>query len=112
MIIKKIALTSVLSLTASISYAACDITEGRVNIVGNEFPAIQSVGNGAKACASDSVEIKTNLTADHQKINLAGMKGNPAEYTSAIIANSSIVALMNADVIRPLDDLVAKFGRI
>ena len=39
------------------------------------------------------------------------MSGNPAEYTSAIIANSSIVALMNNDVIRPLDDLVAKHGK-
>ena len=36
------------------------------------------------------------------KINVDGMSGNPAEYTSAIIANSSIVALMNEDVIRPL----------
>jgi len=111
MIIKKMALTSVLSLAAGMSYAACDITEGRVNIVGNEFPAIQSVGNAAKACASEGVEIKTNLTADHQKINLAGMTGTPAEYTSAVIANSSIVALMNADVIRPLDGLVEKFGK-
>ena len=39
------------------------------------------------------------------------MSGNPAEYTSAIIANSSIVALMNNDVIRPLDALVAKHGK-
>jgi ABC-type glycerol-3-phosphate transport system substrate-binding protein len=54
--------------------------------------------------------VTTNLTADHQEINVAGMSGNPAEYTSAIIANSSIVALMNEDVIRPLDDLVAKHG--
>ncbi len=91
-------------------HANCAIEAGRVSIVGNEFPAIQTVGAGAQACASGSVEVKTNLTADHQKINLAGMSGDPAEYTSAIVANSSIVALMNEDVIRPLDDLVAKFG--
>jgi ABC-type glycerol-3-phosphate transport system substrate-binding protein len=54
--------------------------------------------------------VKSNLTADHQKINLAGMQGNPAEYTTAIIANSSIIALMNDDVIRPLDDLIAAHG--
>ena len=89
----------------------CDITAGRVSIVGNEFPAIQTIGSGAQACASDAVEVSTNLTADHQKINVAGMTGNPAEYTTAIVANSSIVALMNEDVIRPLDDLVAKFGQ-
>jgi maltose-binding protein MalE len=90
---------------------ACDITEGRVSIIGNEFPAIQTVGAGAMDCASDSVEVSTNLTADHQSINLPGMQGSPAEYTSAIIANSSIVALMNNDVIRPLDDLIAAHGQ-
>ncbi len=93
------------------SFAACGISEGRVSIVGNEFPAIQTVANGALACAGDGVEVKSNLTADHQKINVPGMQGDPAEYTSAIIANSSIVALMNEDVIRPLDDLVAKHGQ-
>ena len=88
--------------------AGCVIGD-RVSIVGNEFPAIQTVGKGAQAC--NGAEVATNLTADHQKINVAGMSGNPAEYTSAIIANSSIVALMNNDVIRPLDNLVAKHGK-
>ena len=99
-----------LTVAASSAMAECGISEGRVSIVGNEFPAIQTVGAGAMACATDAVEVSTNLTADHQKINLAGMQGNPAEYTSAIIANSSIVALINEDVIRPLDDLIAKHG--
>ena len=86
----------------------CKIS-ARVSIVGIEFPAIHAVADGAKVCKGS--EVKANLTADHQKINVAGMSGNPAEYTSAIIANSSIVALMNNDVIRPLDDLVAKHGK-
>ena len=86
----------------------CKIS-ARVSIVGNEFPAIHAVADGAKVCKGS--EVKANLTADHQKISVAGMSGNPAEYTSAIIANSSIVALMNNDVIRPLDDLVAKHGK-
>ena len=86
----------------------CKIS-ARVSIVGNEFPAIHAVADGAKVCKGS--EVKANLTADHQKINVDGMSGNPAEYTSAIIANSSIVALMNNDVIRPLDDLVAKHGK-
>ena len=111
MILKKFALAGAVTVLASTTALAdghgCAI-EARVSIVGNEFPAIQTVGSGAQACTG--AEVTTNLTADHQKINLAGMQGNPAEYTSAIIANSSIVALMNDDVIRPLDDLVAKHG--
>ncbi|WP_435310771.1 ABC transporter substrate-binding protein [Primorskyibacter sedentarius] len=108
MFLKKAALASVLALTAGGAFAECEIS-ARVNIVGNEFPAIQTIGAGAKECTG--AEVEANLTADHQKINLAGMTGNPAEYTSAIVANSSIVALMNDDVIRPLDDLVAEYGQ-
>ena len=108
MFLKRLLLANVF-LAASITGSyACDIS-ARVSIVGNEFPAIQTVGAGAQECSG--AEVKTNLTADHQKINVAGMSGNPAEYTSAIVANSSIVALMNEDVIRPLDDLVAKHGK-
>ncbi|MEM9853089.1 MAG: extracellular solute-binding protein [Pseudomonadota bacterium] len=113
MFLKKIALVGAVSLLGSTALAgghgACP-SEGRVSIVGNEFPAIQTVGAGAMACGSDAVDVSTNLTADHQTINVPGMQGDPAEYTSAIIANSSIVALMNEDVIRPLDDLVAMHG--
>ena len=86
---------------------ACEIN-ARVSIIGNEFPAIQTVGAGAQACTG--AEVASNLTSEHQKINVPGMQGNPAEYTTAIIANSSIVALINEDVIRPLDDLVARHG--
>jgi len=89
------------------SSLACEI-KARVSVVGNEFPAIQTVGSGAKKCKG--AEVKTNLTADHQKINVAGMSSEPAEYTSAIVANTSIVALLNNDLIRPLDDLVNKHG--
>jgi len=90
--------------------ADCGIAAGRVSIVGNEFPAIKSVGALAAECAGGAVEVRANLTADHQKINLAGMQANPAEYTTAIVATSSIVALLNGDVVRPLDDLVAQHG--
>lgn len=105
--LKLLSIVGALSITAFSAAQACEIN-ARVSVVGNEFPAIQTVGAGAAACTG--AEVSTNLTADHQKINVPGMQGNPAEYTSAIVANSSIVALMNEDVIRPLDDLVAKHG--
>ena len=82
--------------------------EGRLSIIGNEFPAIQSVAALAQSC--EGIQGEANLTADHQTLNLAGMSGDPAEYTSAIVANSSIVALINEGVVRPLDDLVAEYG--
>jgi ABC-type glycerol-3-phosphate transport system substrate-binding protein len=97
--------------SAGMAMADCGIGAGRVNIVGNEFPAIKTVAANAAKCGTATVDIKSNLTANHQKINVAGMQGKPAEYTSAIVATSSIVALLNEDVIRPLDDLVAAHGK-
>jgi len=111
MLNKKIAFAIAFAAFSSSVWAGCGIDGGRVSIVGNEFPAIQAVGSAAAECAGGGVEVTKNLTADHQKINVQGMTGNPAEYTTAIIANSSIVALMVEDVIRPLDSLVAKHGQ-
>ena len=108
MFLKYIALAGGVAFMSGNAIAACEI-DGNVSIVGNEFPAIQTVAKGAAECTGG--EVKSNLTADHQKINVAGMQGNPAEYTTAIIANSSLVSLMNEDVIRPLDDLIAEYGQ-
>ncbi|WP_298848954.1 extracellular solute-binding protein [uncultured Ruegeria sp.] len=108
MFLKKVALAGSMAAFAASAGYACEIG-GRVNIVGNEFAAIQAVAAGAKECTGASVE--SNLTSEHQTINVAGLSGNPSEYTSAIIANSSLVALMNEDVIRPLNDLVEQHGQ-
>lgn len=97
-------------VTPDVAHANCGISSGRVSIVGNEFPAIHSVAKKAQECAVGGVTIKANLTADHKEVNLPGMQANPAEYTTAIIANSSLVPLMNEGVVRPLNDLVAKYG--
>ena len=110
MLLRKMTLAVSLALSANVVYASCGDITGKVNIIGNEFPAIQTVVNGAGECAGENVTVASNLTADYQKINLAGLQGNPAEYTTAIITNSSIVALMNEDVLRPLDDLIAAHG--
>jgi len=107
MFLKKVAFASAVALVAGQAAPACEIG-ARVSIVGNEFAAIQAVAAAAQECTG--AEVSSNLTSEHQTINVAGMSGNPAEYTTAIIANSSIVALMNEDVIQPLDDLVAKHG--
>ena len=110
--LKQILLAGSFLVTASATTAMaadCGISNGRLSIIGNEFPAIQTVGAAAQSCEG-LADAKANLTADHQTINLPGMQGNPAEYTTAIVANSSIVALINEDVIRPLDDLIAAHG--
>ena len=83
--------------------------EGRLSIIGNEFPAIQSVAALAQAC--EGVDGQANLTSEHRTLNVAGMSGNPAEYT-VVINNNSVLSGMLADGInRPLDDLIAAHGQ-
>lgn len=86
----------------------CSIDGGRVNVIGNEFPAIQTLIAGASACSG--VTVDSNLTEKHRDLHVAALKANPAEYTAAIVANSSIVPLLNDGLIRPLNELVAKYG--
>ena len=105
---KILSIVGALSITAFSAAHSCEIS-ARVSIVGNEFPAIQTVGAGAQECKG--AEVSTNLTADHQKINVAGMSGTPPEFTAVINNNSVLTAVMNEDLVRPLDDLVAKFGQ-
>jgi len=100
-----------LALSAGTAWADCGISAGRVSIIGNEFPAIQAIAARAAECAGSGVTVQANLTSQHQTLNVAGMSTTPPEYTSAIIANSSIVALINDNVIRPLNDLVAAHGQ-
>ncbi len=100
--------TAIFASTAA--FADCGIASGNINILGNEFGAIQAVVAGAKECATDSVTVESNLTTEHRDLQVAALTANPAQYTSAIVANSSIVPLLNDDLIRPLDDLVEKHG--
>ncbi|PRY93703.1 carbohydrate ABC transporter substrate-binding protein (CUT1 family) [Hasllibacter halocynthiae] len=89
--------------------ASCPLDEGRVSVLGNEFPAIQAVVARAAECASD-VQYQQNLTTEHKNIQVPALTANPAEYTSAVVANGTLVPLLNEGLVRPLDDLIAEHG--
>ncbi|RFP85846.1 extracellular solute-binding protein [Rhodobacteraceae bacterium 63075] len=111
MYLKNLAVAGALAVTSSAAYAGCGLSGGNVNILANEFGAIQAMVAGARECAGDGVTVEANLTVDHRDIQVAALTANPAQYTSAVVANSSIVPLINGDLIRPLDDLVAEHGQ-
>ena len=81
-----------------------------MRILGNDFDAISVVADEARECASDTVEVAVNLTTEHKNIQVPALTTDPAEYTVAIVANNSIVPLLNEGLIRPLDDLIAEHG--
>ena len=104
-----IALMMLLLGTSSV-YAGCGITTGSINILANDFPALRTYTDTAKACAGDGADFKVNHTSEHSNLAMAALSADPAEYSARIAANSSIVPLMNEGLIRSMDDLVAKYG--
>ena len=96
---------------SSFAYANCGFDSGRVSVLANEFPAMHNVVDEAATCAVGGVEFTSNMTAEYRNLQVPGTQSNPAEYTTVIVNNTAIIPLLNEDTIRPLNDLVAKYGK-
>ena len=97
-------------LGAAAATAGCGIGGGKISVLGNDFPALHAVVGGAEACAGDGVEFSKNHTSTHRDLQVAALTADPAQYSVVLIANSSLVPLLNNGLVRPLDDLVARHG--
>jgi len=98
MFLKKFAIAGAIAgLMGTAAFAQdCGPAGQSVRVLGSDFPAIQAV----------SVSLKDNT----RDIMNQALTPNPAEYTSVIVANSTLTQLMNDDLVRPLNDLVEKYG--
>lgn len=92
--------------------ADCGITSGNVAILSNDFEALHVLADAAKECASDAVKVTANQTTEHKNLQVPALTVNPAQYTVAFVANNSIAPLLSANLVRPLDDLIAKYGQV
>ena len=111
MMLKTTVSLSVLLLTAGAAFADCGIAKGSIRILSNDFEALRVIEAATQDCVADGVTVTANATAEHKNLQVPALTINPAEYTVAMVANNSIVPLLNDDLIRPLDDLVAKYGQ-
>jgi ABC-type glycerol-3-phosphate transport system substrate-binding protein len=108
----KIALTAAFAIAgASSAFAGCGISNGSVRIIANDFPAMQAVSGEAMKCDGGGASVTVNLNKDYKDLIVAAMTANPAEYTTSHTTNSTLVSLMNDDLVRPLNDYVAKYGQ-
>ncbi|MEP5729885.1 MAG: extracellular solute-binding protein [Sulfitobacter sp.] len=110
MFLKTITAAGAFALLGGTAMAGCGISSGNINVLSNDFPAIQAVTAAASKCAGDGVTFEANLNKDHKDIMVAALTANPAQYSSVIVSNSTLVTLMNDGLLRPIDDLVAKHG--
>lgn len=98
-------------LGSGAALADCGIESGSVRILSNDFEALRIINDVAQDCATDAVTVTANATAEHKNLQGPALTIDPAEYTVAVVANNSIVPLLNEGLIRPLDDLVAQYGQ-
>ena len=118
MFLKKIAITGLVAgLMSTAAYAEghgamCGPEGQSIRILASDFPAIHAVVDDAeKNCAGQAAEFTRNHTTEARQIMNAALTPNPAEYTSVIVANSTLTQLMNDGLVRPLNDLVEKYGQ-
>ena len=103
-----VAMTGVMG---SAAFADCGPPGQSIRILASDFPAIHAVAGTAEAmCGAAAAEFTRNHTTEAREIMNAALTPNPAEYTSVIVANSTLTQLMNDGLVRPLNDYVEKYG--
>ncbi len=92
-------------------HANCGPEGQSIRILASDFPAIHAVaGTAEENCGGTAAEFSRNHTTEARDIMNAALTPDPAEYTSVIVANSTLTQLMNDGLVRPLNDLVAAHG--
>ena len=100
-----------LAVAASMSapaYAACDIKSPTpIKIMAAAFPAWKSMTAAMQECGNVQVE----LDMQYRDKQPAALAAKPALYHVAGTSSNNLVTLLNDGTVRPLDELVAKFGQ-
>jgi ABC-type glycerol-3-phosphate transport system substrate-binding protein len=108
-LLKTLGLASLLALTAAAGAdAACPFkNEVPLKSLSAGFQAWKSVTATMAECGNFSAELDQEFATKQPQ----ALAANPALYQIAGVANDSIIAVLDAGTIRPLDDLVAKYGQ-
>ncbi len=112
MYLKKLALAGAVSLSGMLmstgAYAACAY-ENTVPLksLSAGFEAWKAVTDAMAECGNFEAELDQEFRTKQP----AAFAANPSLYQIGGVSNGTITPLLNAGTIRPLDDLVAKYGQ-
>jgi ABC-type glycerol-3-phosphate transport system substrate-binding protein len=108
-LIRQLALASALTLatTAGASAACAFKNEVPLRSLSAGFQAWKSVTNAMAECGNFKAELDQQFNTKH----VEAFSAKPPLYQIGGVATESIVPLLNNGLIRPLDDLVAKYGQ-
>ena len=99
------------TLFSAPAFAGCGIQAGAIRILANDFNSLRTVVDTAAECASATVTIDKNHNKNFADLMVPALTAKPAQYSVVVVANGSIPPLLSAGLIRPLDDLIAKYGQ-
>ncbi len=108
MLLKRIAIAGAFTLMASGAWAGCTF-ENKVPVksLSAGFQAWKAVTAAMAECGN----VEPELDQEFRKKQPAAFAANPSLYHIGGVANSTMVPLLNEGTIRPLDDLVEKYGQ-
>ena len=108
MYLKKLALAGVVSLMGTSAFAACSY-ENTVPLksLSAGFEAWKAVTDAMAECGNFQAELDQEFRTKQP----AAFEANPSLYHIGGVSNGTVTPLLNAGTIRPLDDLVAKYGQ-
>ncbi|MGY3569835.1 ABC transporter substrate-binding protein [Vibrio paucivorans] len=102
------AIALALSLIAPAAYANCDFkSQIEVKSLSASFQAWKIVTDEMKKCS----KVRAELDNEFRIKQPAALATNPSLYHIAGVATETLVPLLNEQTIRPLDDLVEKYGQ-
>ncbi|AXI45431.1 ABC transporter substrate-binding protein [Sulfitobacter sp. SK012] len=108
MMLKKLALAGAMSLMGSTAFAACAFENTvPVKSLSAGFEAWKAVTDAMGECGN----VQAELDQEFRTKQPAAFEANPSLYQIGGVSNGTITPLLNAGTIRPLDDLVAKYGQ-
>lgn len=103
----RIALAGALSIAAGGAHAACSFeNDVPVTSLSAGFQAWKAVTSEMAECGN----FEAALDQEFRKKQAQAFAAKPSLYEIGGVANSTIQPLLSQDLIRPLDDLVAKYG--
>jgi multiple sugar transport system substrate-binding protein len=107
MYLKKLALAGAVSLLGTSAFAACSYeNDVPLKSLSAGFEAWKAVTDAMAECGNFQAELDQEFRTKQP----AAFEANPSLYHIGGVSNGTVTPLLNAGTIRPLDDLVAKYG--
>ena len=64
------------------SHSPCGVTSGSSNILANEFTTYRIFMDEVKSCAGPDADFNVTHSVDHNKLQVAALSANPAEFSA------------------------------